>query len=229
MIIPRKSADRGHAQHGWLDSRHTFSFADYFDPSQMGCGDLRVINDDLVLPSKGFAAHSHKDMEIVSYVIEGTLAHKDSMGNASVILPGDVQRMSAGTGVTHSEFNPSDTDPVHFLQIWIMPNAKGLEPGYEQKRFPDNQKLNRLCLIASSDGRDGSLSLSQDADIYATIPVEGVSHRMRGGRIAYLHIVQGNLSLNGLDFTAGDGAKIEGETELNLQGSGEALLFDLKG
>lgn len=230
MIVPRKSEERGHADHGWLKSFHTFSFADYHDPSQMGHGDLRVINDDRVEPAKGFGTHPHRDMEIVSYVIEGELAHQDSMGNSSVIRRGDVQRMSAGTGVQHSEFNPSSSSPVHFLQIWILPETRGIEPGYEQKHFPDQAKLNRLLLVASKNGRDGSISLNQDADIYASLLDKSeVSHRMRPGRIAYLHVVQGEISLNGLPLGSGDGAKISTEENILLCGSGEILLFDLRG
>ena len=229
MIILRKSEDRGRAQHGWLDSHHTFSFADYFDPSQMGYGDLRVINEDRVSPSSGFGMHSHSNMEIISYVIEGALAHRDTMGNASTLSEGDVQRMSAGMGVMHSECNPSDADPVHFLQIWILPSEKGLVPGYEQKHFPEADKTGKLCLIASPDGRNSSLSIRQEAEIYATIPLEGVTRLMRRGRIAYLQVVKGNVNLNGLDLSAGDGAKIESEHKLRLKGDGEALIFDLKG
>ncbi len=229
MITPRRSEERGHGSHGWLESRHTFSFASYADPLHMGYGDLRVINDDRVSPSQGFGMHSHSNMEILSYVIEGELAHRDSMGNASTIGCGDVQRMSAGTGVMHSEYNPSDKHPVHFLQIWILPNARGLQPGYEQKHFPEERKQNRLCLVASLDGREGSLTINQDADVYATIPLEGVSLPLRRGRIVYLHVVKGNLRLDGMDLEAGDGAKISNENSLELKGSGEALIFDLKG
>jgi redox-sensitive bicupin YhaK (pirin superfamily) len=230
MIDRRKGDERGHADHGWLKSFHTFSFADYHDPSQMGYGDLRVINDDRVEPSKGFGTHSHRDMEIISYVIEGELAHKDSMGNASTITRGDVQRMSAGTGVMHSEYNPSSASPVHFLQIWILPERKGIEPSYEQKHFSNEAKLNRLRLIASKTGRDGSISLNQDADLYAALLDNSeVSYRLSPGRIAYLHVVKGGILLNGLALSTGDGAKINNEDNLVLSGSGELLLFDLKG
>ncbi len=230
MIILRKGEERGRADHGWLKSFHTFSFADYHDPSEMGYGDLRVINDDRVEPSKGFGTHSHRDMEIVSYVVEGELAHKDSMGNTSTITRGDVQRMSAGTGVLHSEYNPSSSSLVHFLQIWILPEKKGIEPGYEQKHFSEEDKLNRLLLIVSKSGREGSVSLNQDADIYAAL-LDGAeaSHRMGPGRIAYLHVVKGDIRLNGLDLSSGDGAKIRNEDTLFLSGKGELLLFDLKG
>lgn len=230
MIVLRKSGERGHADHGWLESFHTFSFADYFNPGEMGFGDLRVINDDRVEPGKGFGTHPHRDMEIVSYVIAGELAHKDSMGNASTIGRGDVQRMSAGTGVMHSEYNPSPSSPVHFLQIWILPEVKGIEPGYEQTHFSDEDKLNRLLLVASREGRQGSVSLNQDADIYATLLDGGeVSHGPRPGRIAYLHVVEGRINLNGIELETGDGAKISNEDEIRLNGAGEALLFDLKG
>ncbi len=230
MIDRRKGNERGHADHGWLKSFHTFSFADYHDPSQMGYGDLRVINDDRVEPSKGFGTHSHRDMEIISYVVEGELAHKDSMGNASTITIGDVQRMSAGTGVMHSEYNPSSASPVHFLQIWILPERKGIEPSYEQKHFSNEAKLNRLRLIASKKGRDGSISLNQDADLYAALLDNSeVSYRLSPGRIAYLHVVKGGILLNGLALSTGDGAKINNEDNLVLSGSGELLLFDLKG
>lgn len=230
MIVPRKSGERGHADHGWLKSAHTFSFADYHDPSQMGYGDLRVINDDRVEPSEGFGTHSHHDMEIVSYVVEGELAHKDSMGNASTIRRGDVQRMSAGTGVMHSEYNPSSSSQVHFLQIWILPEKKGIEPGYEQKHFTEEDKLNRLRLIASKTGREGSISLNQDADIYAAL-LDGAeaSHALSPGRIAYLHVVEGDIRLNGLELSSGDGAKIRNEDTLVFSGKGELLLFELKG
>ncbi|MHB1100465.1 MAG: pirin family protein [Burkholderiales bacterium] len=230
MIVVRKSGERGHAMHGWLESYHSFSFADYFDPEQMGYGDLRVINDDRVAPGQGFGTHPHNNMEIISYVLEGELAHKDSMGNASTIKRGDVQRMSAGTGVMHSEFNPSGADPVHFLQIWILPDAKGLAPGYEQKHFAIEEKLNRLRLVASKTGREGSVSLNQDTDVYAAqLDKAAVSHESGIGRIAYLHVAQGNIDLNGIALSTGDGAKISGEDEIRLEGSGEILLFDLKG
>ena len=230
MIVLRKSGERGRADHGWLKSFHTFSFADYHDPSQMGYGDLRVINDDSVAPGMGFGTHPHRDMEIISYVIEGELAHKDSMGNASTIKRGDVQRMSAGLGVQHSEYNPSNTLPVHFLQIWILPEKKGIEPDYEQKHFDDESKRNKLLLVASKSGRAGSVSLNQDADLYAALLDNSeASHHLSPGRLAYLHVVQGEISLNGLPLSSGDGAKISSEAEIRLSGTGEALLFDLKG
>lgn len=232
MIVLRKSNDRGHAEHGWLESYHTFSFADYSDPEQMGFGDLRVINEDRVAPEAGFSTHSHRNMEIVSYVIEGALAHRDSMGNASIIPEGDVQRMSAGTGVSHSEYNPASSGIVHFLQIWIIPHSQDLPPGYEQKHFTDEDKLGRLCLIASMDGRAGSLRLNQDADIHATI-LDGkteIVHVMRKNRIAYLHVVKGSMHLGDIELSSGDGAKITDEDAVRLRSNGrcEALLFDLK-
>jgi quercetin 2,3-dioxygenase len=231
MIIVRKSSDRGHADHGWLLTYHSFSFADYYDPQQMGWGTLRVINEDRVQPGKGFGTHGHRDMEIISYVLEGQLQHKDSMGNGTVIRPGDVQRMSAGTGVQHSEFNPSPTALVHFLQIWIEPERLGTEPGYEQKFFSPEDKRGRLRLIASRDGREGSVTVHQDADLYASLlrPDERVSHRIAAGRIAYLHLVKGAVRINGTPLRTGDAAKIEAEQELVIYADEESelLLFDL--
>src|SRR5581483_6022908 len=198
MITIRKSGDRGHAEHGWLDSRHTFSFADYYDQDQMGFRTLRVINEDRVRPGEGFGTHPHRDMEIVSYVLEGALEHKDSLGTSSVIRPGEVQRMTAGSGVLHSEYNPSQKEPVHFLQIWILPEKKGLRPGYEQKAFPDDQRSNRLRLVASRDGRDGSLTIHQDVDLYSTLLEKGkaVSHALQPGRHAWIQVTRGGLTLN---------------------------------
>jgi redox-sensitive bicupin YhaK (pirin superfamily) len=231
MIALRKSQDRGHANHGWLDSYHTFSFADYYDPREMGWGALRVINEDRVAPGKGFCTHPHRDMEIISYVLEGALAHKDSMGTGSVIRPGDVQRMSAGTGVFHSEFNPSPTDPVHFLQIWIEPSVRGIAPSYEQKNFPREQKKGRLRLIASPDGAEGSVKIHQDARVHAVVLDDGetVTYALPQDRKAYVHVASGAVQLNGTALTAGDGAKISGEKELRLSGGegAEVLLFDL--
>ena len=232
MITIRKAIDRGHADHGWLDSWHTFSFADYFDPDHMGFGPLRVINDDTVAGGGGFPPHPHRDMEIISYVIEGALEHQDSMGNGSVMKPGDVQRMSAGTGVRHSEFNASETDPVHFLQIWIIPERQGLPSGYEQKFFGDDDKRGKLRLVASPDGADGSVRVRQDVRLFATI-VEGasspVTHQLAPGRKAWLHVVKGTAELNGRPLDAGDGVAIEGEEQLTLSSKekGEVLLFDL--
>jgi quercetin 2,3-dioxygenase len=231
MIALRKGQDRGHANHGWLDSYHTFSFADYYDPREMGWGTLRVINEDRVRPGRGFGAHPHRDMEIISYVLEGALEHKDSMGTGSVIRPGDVQRMSAGTGVVHSEFNPSPKDPVHFLQIWIEPSARGIAPSYEQKNFPPEQKRGRLRLIASPDGSEGSVKIHQDARVHAVALDDGdaVTYALAQGRKVYVHVARGAVQLNGAALTAGDGAKISDEKELSLsEGKGaEVLLFDL--
>jgi quercetin 2,3-dioxygenase len=231
MIALRKGQDRGHANHGWLDSYHTFSFADYYDPREMGWGTLRVINEDRVRPGRGFGAHPHRDMEIISYVLEGALEHKDSMGTGSVIRPGDVQRMSAGTGVVHSEFNPSPEDPVHFLQIWIEPSARGIAPSYEQKNFPPEQKRGRLRLIASPDGSEGSVKIHQDARVHAVALDDGdaVTYALAQGRKVYVHVARGAVQLNGAALTAGDGAKISDEKELSLsEGKGaEVLLFDL--
>jgi redox-sensitive bicupin YhaK (pirin superfamily) len=232
VIALRKSQDRGHANHGWLDSYHTFSFAGYYDPEEMGFGTLRVINEDRVAPGMGFGTHPHRDMEIISYVLEGELAHKDSMGTGSVIRPGDVQKMSAGTGVSHSEFNPSAEKPVHFLQIWIEPNQRGVKPSYEQQTFSVEQKRARLRLIASSDGADGSVRIHQDARVYASV-LEGddaVTYALPAGRSAYVHVARGSVQLNGTALTAGDGAKINAEKEIRLSnGDGaEVLLFDMK-
>ena len=231
MMEIRRAAERGHAQHGWLDSFHSFSFADYYDPSHMGFGALRVINEDRVQPGQGFGTHSHRDMEIISYVLEGGLAHRDSMGNGSVIRPGDVQRMSAGTGVSHSEYNASDSDPVHFLQIWIEPSERGVHPGYEEKRFEAASKRGQLRLIASADGRDGSVTLHQDANLYAALVdgAETVQHKPRPGRRTYVHIVRGELTVNGNPLSHGDALKLYGEQAVRLdQGrDAEVLLFDL--
>jgi quercetin 2,3-dioxygenase len=231
MLTFRKANERGHADHGWLNSYHTFSFADYYDPKHMGFGPLRVINDDTVAGGGGFPPHPHRDMEIISYVIEGALAHKDSMGNGSVIKPGDVQRMSAGQGVRHSEFNASKTDPVHFLQIWIIPERAGLPSGYEQKFFSEDEKRGKLRLIASSDGADGSVRISQDVRLFATVLDDGasVSHTIPRDRKGWLHLVQGSAELNGQRLEAGDGVAIEGEERLTLSSSSKAefLLFDM--
>ena len=231
MIAVRKSADRGHADHGWLNSYHSFSFADYYDPQAMGWGPLRVINEDRVQPGKGFGTHSHRDMEIISYVLEGQLQHKDSMGNGEVIRPGDVQRMSAGSGVQHSEFNPSAAEPVHFLQIWLEPEQGGMAPSYEQKYLGDADKRGRLRLIASHNGREGSVTVHQDADVYASLLNSGeqVSHALAAGRLGYAHLVNGSIRVNGIALKSGDAAKIEAEQELVIAADedSELLLFDL--
>jgi redox-sensitive bicupin YhaK (pirin superfamily) len=234
MITLRPADARGHADHGWLDSHHTFSFADYYDPAHMGFRSLRVINDDRVTAGKGFGTHSHRDMEIISYVLEGALEHRDSMGTGSVIVPGDVQRMSAGTGVAHSEFNGSKTDGVHFLQIWIVPERRGIAPSYEQKRFSDDDKRGRLRLVASPDGADGSVSIHQDARLYATLLGAGqaVTHALASGRHAWVHVAKGAIALNGAAMRAGDGAAISDERELRIEGAAgsepaDVLVFDL--
>lgn len=231
MITLRKSSDRGQADHGWLHSQHSFSFADYYDPQEMGWGPLRVINEDRVEPGQGFGTHGHRDMEIVSYVLAGELQHKDSMGNGTVIRPGDVQRMSAGTGVQHSEFNPSPRSPVHFLQIWIEPAARGMAPSYEQKFFAPEDKRGRLRLVASQDGREGSVTVHRDTDLYASLlaPGEQVSHSIAADRMAYLHLVRGAVRVNGVQLETGDAAKIEAEQKVTIAADedSEVLLFDL--
>ncbi len=226
----RKSKDRGYADHGWLRSFHTFSFADYYDPGHMGFGPLRVINEDRINPDKGFGTHGHRDMEIISYVLDGELAHKDSMGNGSSIVPGDVQRMSAGSGVRHSEFNHAKS-VTHFLQIWIEPNELGIEPGYEQKHFDAASKRGQLRLIASSDARDGSVKIHQDASLYAALVdgAEKVAHVLAAGRRAYVHVALGKVTVNGTPLEAGDAMKISsaGPVVLEQGASAEVLLFDL--
>src|SRR5262245_53153776 len=213
MLTVRKAAERGHADHGWLDTYHTFSFSDYHDRRFMGFGPLRVLNDDTVAGGGGFPPHSHRDMEIVSYVLEGALQHRDSMGNGGVIVPGDVQRMSAGTGVTHSEFNASESEPVHFLQIWLLPRRAGLAPGDEQKRFEESEKRGRLRLIASPDGAEGSVRIEQDARLYASLLEGGqaVEHAFAPDRNGWLHVARGTAEVNGLALRAGDGVAIEKE------------------
>ena len=231
MITLRKAGERGHAEHGWLDSWHSFSFADYNDPAHMGFGPLRVINEDRVQPGMGFGTHGHRDMEIISYVLDGQLAHSDSMGNGSTIVPGDVQRMSAGRGVRHSEFNPSKTAPVHFLQIWIEPARAGIDPGYEQTNIPASAKRGTLRLIASPDGRDGSVTIHQDATLHAALidGAESVTYRLANGRRAYVHMARGGVNVNGTRLGPGDAAKVIGETEITLDRgeNAEVLLFDL--
>jgi redox-sensitive bicupin YhaK (pirin superfamily) len=230
MLTIRRAAERGHVDHGWLNTHHTFSFADYHDPAHMGFRSLRVLNDDRVAPGQGFGEHRHRDMEIVSYVLEGALAHRDSIGNSGVIRPGDVQRMSAGTGVQHSEFNASRTEPVHFLQIWILPEAPGTAPGYEQKTFPPETRRGKLCLIGSRDGREGSVTIRQDVDAYASVLEDGqtLRHALAPGRHAWLQVAEGELELNGNPMEAGDGAAVSDERALEISGKGaELLLFDL--
>ncbi len=225
MIRVRKSDERGHFDHGWLDTYHTFSFADYHDPGFMGFRSLRVINEDRVQAGRGFGTHGHRDMEIISYVLEGALGHADSMGTGSVIRPGEVQRMSAGTGVMHSEKNASD-ELVHFLQIWILPERHGITPGYEQKAFPESEHLQ---LVASQDGRDGSVTIHQDVDLYRTNLHDGasVTFDFLPNRYGWVQVTRGSMSLNGVALTAGDGAAIEQEPQVTIAGDGEVLLFDL--
>jgi quercetin 2,3-dioxygenase len=231
MLLIRPAAERGRASLGWLDSRHTFSFADYHDERFMGFGALRVINEDRVQPGKGFATHGHRDMEIISYVLEGELAHKDSMGNGSVIRPGDVQRMTAGTGVQHSEYNHSLTDVVHFLQIWLFPQQRGLPPGYEQRMFDTASKRGRLKLIASADGRDGSVTIHQQADVYAAVlaPGESVTHATTRERKLWLQVARGAVVVNGEALDAGDGVAIAYDDTVTIEGraDSEVLLFDM--
>lgn len=230
MIQIRKAEDRGHFDHGWLNTYHTFSFGEYRDAQHSGFRSLRVMNEDFVLPGQGFGTHPHRDMEIVTYVLEGALEHKDSMGNGEVLRPGEFQRMSAGTGITHSEFNPSQNEPVHLYQIWLFPERKGIEPSYEQKRFPDDERRGRLRLVASRGGRDGSLTIHQDADIFLATLLDGerVTHALRTGRHAWLQTLRGEVSLNGQPLSAGDGAAIRDESELAIHGNqSEILLFDL--
>jgi redox-sensitive bicupin YhaK (pirin superfamily) len=231
MMTLRPAEERGHAQHGWLDSHHTFSFADYYDDRHMGFRSLRVINDDRVDPGQGFGTHPHREMEIISYVLEGALQHKDSMGTGSVIRPGDVQRMSAGTGVAHSEFNASKSELVHFLQIWIVPNQRGLKPSYEQKSFSDADKRGRLRVVASPDGRDGSVTVHADTIVYAGVFDEGQTTRLElgRGRHAWVHVARGHVRVNGRDLKDGDGAALSEEPAVVVEGAdgGEVLVFDL--
>jgi redox-sensitive bicupin YhaK (pirin superfamily) len=231
MIAIRKSQDRGHADHGWLNTHFTFSFADYYDPKHEQFRTLRVMNDDRVAGGGGFPPHPHRDMEIVTYVLEGALQHQDSMGNGSVIKPGDIQYMSAGTGVTHSEFNASKTDPVHLYQIWMFPEARGLKPAYDQKNFTEAEKRGKLRLLASSDGRDGSIKIRQENDLYATVLATGdsVRHELKPERHAYVQVARGSVKLNGKELAEGDGAAISAEKSVELTGvkDAEVLLFDL--
>jgi redox-sensitive bicupin YhaK (pirin superfamily) len=231
MITIRKAEERGHADHGWLDSHHTFSFADYHDPKHMGFRSLRVINDDRVAAGRGFGAHPHRDMEILSYVLEGALGHRDSTGTNGVIRPGDVQRMSAGTGVVHSEMNASKTEPVHFLQIWLIPGERGIAPGYEQKTFPDAEKRGRLRLVASPDARDGSVKIHTDASIYAGLFDRGETGELTlaPGRHAWVQVARGRVRVGAHDLGEGDGAAISGEQRVAIEGlaDGEVIVFDL--
>lgn len=231
MITLRRSDQRGISKFDWLDSRHTFSFGDYYDPQHMGFGDLRVINEDRVVPGAGFPTHSHRDMEIITYVLDGALAHKDSTGTSSVIRTGDVQRMSAGTGISHSEYNASQTEPVHFLQIWIVPDETGLKPGYEQRSFDLQKKPGSWMLAAASDARNGAVKLHQDTELsLALLPEgEGLTYSLPPGRRAWLQIARGAVSLNGTTLNAGDGAALENEPLLDVKAleQSELLLFDL--
>jgi redox-sensitive bicupin YhaK (pirin superfamily) len=231
MIQIRKAEERGHANHGWLETYHTFSFASYQDPNHMRFRSLRVMNEDFVAPGQGFGTHPHHDMEIVTYVLDGALEHKDSMGNGEVLRPGEFQRMSAGTGITHSEFNPSQTEPVHLYQIWLLPERKGIEPSYEQKRFPDVERTNRLRLVASQDAGEGSLLIHQDARIFLSSLDEGmqVSHHLKPGRHAWLQVLRGAVLLNGNDLNTSDGAAASDENTLEIvaRHPGEIMLFDL--
>jgi redox-sensitive bicupin YhaK (pirin superfamily) len=231
MITIRRAEERGHADHGWLNTYHTFSFADYHDPSHMGFRGLRVLNEDRVAPGRGFGTHGHRDMEIVSYVLEGALQHRDSMGTGSVIRPGDVQRMSAGTGVMHSEFNGSTSELVHFLQIWLLPSRRNMQPGYEQKAFPREEKLGRLRLVASPDGREGSVTIHTDALVYVSVldPGMSVELALREGRHAWIHVARGQAQVGGHELSAGDGAAVTGESRVVIAGTEacEVLCFDL--
>jgi quercetin 2,3-dioxygenase len=231
MLTLRRAEERGRANFGWLDSRHSFSFGSYFDDQHMGFGPLRVINDDRVAGGGGFPTHPHADMEIVTYVLDGALEHKDSLGTGSVIRPGDVQRMSAGTGIRHSEFNASKTDPVHLLQIWIVPEKRGLDPSYEQKAFAAGDKRGKLRLVGSRDGRDGSVTIHRDVDLYATVlgDKDTVSHELKAGRVAWVQVARGSAKLNGEQLYPGDGVAIEQADKLELSGTSDAevLVFDM--
>jgi redox-sensitive bicupin YhaK (pirin superfamily) len=233
MLTLRKSQERGYADHGWLKSYHSFSFANYHDPQHMGFGNLRVINEDRIAPGKGFGTHGHRDMEIISYVLEGNLAHKDTLGNVKGIPPGDVQRMSAGTGVQHSEFNHAPDQTTHFLQIWIEPNVTGIPAGYEQKTFPDSEKRGRLRLVASPDASEGSVTIHADARLYAGLFDAGESFNLplAPGRKGYVHVVRGEIDVNGKRLAAGDAAKLDDETRIELSSGkqAEVLVFDLAG
>jgi redox-sensitive bicupin YhaK (pirin superfamily) len=231
MIAVRRSADRGHFNHGWLDTYHTFSFSDYYDPAHMGFRSLRVINEDRVAAGQGFGMHPHRDMEIVTYVLSGALAHRDSLGHGETLRPGELQRMSAGTGIRHSEFNPSESEPVHLYQIWLLPRAAGLPPSYEQKAFAAEERHNRLRLVASPTGEAGSLTIQQDARLFlATFdPGTAVAHELAAGRHAWLQVLRGSVQLNDQSLTAGDGAAVSSESKLPIRATepAEILLFDL--
>jgi len=231
MIRIRRAADRGHFNHGWLDTSHTFSFGDYYDSAHMAFRSLRVINDDRVQPGQGFGMHGHRDMEIVTYVLEGALEHKDSMGNGSIIRAGELQRMTAGTGVRHSEFNPSDKEAVHLYQIWLLPERKGLKPSYQELALDEAQKRGRFRLVASPDGADGSLTIHQDARLYlaSLSPGEGVAHEIDRGRSAWLQVLRGSVNVLGHDLAAGDGVAVTDENAISIQATvpSEVLLFDL--
>ncbi|WP_437227937.1 pirin family protein [Planctomicrobium sp. SH661] len=231
MIRIRPASERGHANHGWLNAAHTFSFSSYYDPQHMGFRSLRVMNEDRVAPGQGFGTHPHRDMEIVTYVLEGALEHKDSMGNGEVLRPGEFQRMSAGTGITHSEFNPSATEPVHLYQIWLLPERKGIEPSYEQKQFPDTTLRNQLRVVASRDAREGALQIHQDASIYLSRLDSGasVSHTLPPGRHAWLQVLRGSVTLNGQLLQTSDGAAVSDESRLEIvaDDAAEIMLFDL--
>ena len=231
MITLRRSEERGGGNHGWLNTKHSFSFSDYYDPKHMGFRSLRVINEDWVLPGHGFPTHPHRDMDIFTYVLEGALEHRDSLGTGSVIRPGDGQRMSAGTGIRHSEANPSREESVHLLQIWIMPDKQGHKPGYEQKEFPAGEKRGKLRLIASPNGENGSVTIHQDAKLYVSLlePGDSVDHKLTSGRHAWLQVAKGSIDLNSNRLNQGDGAAISEEEKLQIKGneSAEVLLFDL--
>ena len=232
MITVRPATERGHFDHGWLKTWHSFSFASYYDPRHMGYSDLRVINQDIVEPGEGFGTHPHRDMEILTWILDGALEHRDSMGNGSVIRPGELQRMTAGTGVTHSEFNSSQAERVHLLQIWLLPEEPGLKPGYAQKAFPREEMRNRFRLVASREGRDGSVVIHQDASVHITAPDAGarLRHELQPARSAWMHVARGAVTLNGTPLQAGDGASVKGETTLTVeaQAPSEVLLFDLR-
>jgi len=231
MINIRKAEERGHFDFGWLNTYHSFSFGDYYDPEHMGFRSLRVINEDVVQEGRGFPRHGHRDMEIFTYILRGALQHRDSMGNGSIIRPGDVQRMSAGTGVTHSESNPSSDEPVHLLQIWILPGQEGIEPDYEEKKFSEDEKRNKLRLIISPDGTDGAVRINQDARVYASLLDEDqeVAHQLASGRHAWLQVAAGSVTLNDVELKQGDGAAVSEESDLRIAavGPSEILLFDL--